>query len=65
MFFNFACYFPAEDPLFFPININSNTWVAGLLKAIQVELQSVGREVSRKDLRLFKVNLNFPWQTVN
>ena len=60
MFFNFACYFPAEDPLFVPINISSNAWVAELSKAIQLDLQSLGREVSRKDLRLFKVNLIFP-----
>ena len=65
MFFNFTCYFPAEDPLFVPININLNAWVAELLKAIQVELQLLGREVSHKDLRLFKVNLIFPWQMVN
>jgi hypothetical protein len=65
MVFKFACYFPTEDPLFVPININSDAWVAELLKAIQVELQSLGRVVSRKDLRLFKVNLIFPWQTVN
>ena len=62
MFFKFACYFPAEEPLFIPIDIESDAWVKQLLKAIQVELKSCGREVSLKDLRLFKVNLFFLWQ---
>src|SRR5882724_2815368 len=63
MLFKFACYFPAEEPLFLPINIELDAWVAELLKAIQLELQSLGREVSRKDLRLFKVNLFFLLQS--
>ena len=65
MLFKFACYFPAEDPLFLPINIESDAWVAELLKAIKLELQSLGREVSHKDLRLFKANVFFLWQTAN
>lgn len=65
MFFKFACYFPAEKPIFVPIKIESDAWVAELLKAIQVELQSRRREVDLDDLRLFKVKLFFLWQTAN
>ena len=47
------------------ITIESDAWVEELLQVIQVRLQSRGREVNLKELRLFKVNLIFPWQTVN
>jgi hypothetical protein len=65
MLFKLACYFPAETPLFIPINIESDAWMAELLEAIQVKLQSLGRDVSRTDLRLFKVNLFFLCQTAD
>ena len=65
MLFKFACYFPAETPVFIPINIESDAWIVELLKAIQVELQSLGRDVSLTDLRLFKVNLFFLHHTAN
>ena len=63
--FKFACYFPAENPLFIAVNIESDAWVVELLKAIQMKLQLLGRDVSRRDLRLFKVNLFFLRQTAN
>jgi hypothetical protein len=68
MFFKFACYFPAEKPVFMAIDIESDAWVEELLQAIQVRLQSHGREtreVDLEDLRLFKVKWFFLWQTVN
>ena len=65
MLFKFACYFPAETPLFIPINIESDAWMAELLKAIQIKLQSLGRDVGRTDLRLFKVNLFVLLQTAD
>jgi hypothetical protein len=65
MLFKFACYFPAETPLFIVINIESDAWMVELLEAIQMELQSLGREVSRTDLRLFKVSMFFLCQTAD
>jgi len=65
MLFKFACYFPAEKPLFILINIESDAWMVELLEAIQMELQSLGRDVSRTDLRLFKVNIFFLRHTAN
>jgi hypothetical protein len=56
----FTCYLPAEKPLYMTINIESDARVDELLRAIQVRLQSLGREVSPKELLLFKVNLIFP-----
>ena len=46
MLFKFACYFPAETPLFFSIKIESDEWVAELLKAIQKELKFYERPAS-------------------
>lgn len=57
--------FSRRRSLFLPINIESDAWVQELLKAIELELQSFGRDVSRKDLRLFKVTLFFLSQTAN
>jgi hypothetical protein len=65
MFFKFACYFPTENTIYMTINIESDARVDELMKAIELELQSLGREVSRKNLCLFKVNLFFLWQTAN
>jgi hypothetical protein len=59
MFFKFACYYPAEKPLFFSINIESDAWVDELLEAIQVKLQLHRREVDLDDLRVFRVKLFF------
>ena len=61
----FACYYPTEDPLFLPIKIQSDAWNAELLKVVQVELQLHSQEVSKDDLRLFKVTLFIFWQTAN
>jgi hypothetical protein len=61
----FTCYFPTENPLYMMINIESDARVDELLQVIQVRLQSRGREVSPKELLLFKVNFIFPWQMVN
>lgn len=56
----FACYFPAEQPLFIPIEIRSDAWVMQLLEAIEVKLHSRDRtDVKVDDLRLYKVNLFF------
>ena len=65
MLFKFACYFPAEEPLFIPINIESDAWTVELLDAIQMELKSLGQDVRRTDLQLFKVNLFFLRHTAN
>ena len=64
--FKFACYFPAEEPLFIPINIESDAWTVELQEAIQMKLQLYyGRDVSRTHLWLFKVNLFFLRHTAN
>jgi hypothetical protein len=65
MFFKFACYFPAEKPLYMIINVESDAWVDELLLAIRVRLQEYGREIDLDDLHLFKVKLFFLWQTAN
>jgi len=61
----FACYFPAEEPLFVAVNISSDDWTSELLEAIQKKLSLLGREVILKDLHLFKVPSFFLWQRVN
>ena len=65
MLFKFACYYPAETPIFISVPIESDAWVAELLEAIQMKLQSFGRDVSRANLRLFKVILFFLIQTAD
>ena len=65
MLFKFACYFPAEEPLFIPINIESDAWTVELLDTIQMELKSHDRDVRLRDLRVFKVNLFFLLHTSN
>ncbi|CAA7270480.1 unnamed protein product [Cyclocybe aegerita] len=57
MLFNFACYFPAEDPLFFSIKIEAEDRVDQLTEAIQVKLRSRGQDVSLGDIRLFKTDV--------
>jgi hypothetical protein len=60
MLVKFACYFPAETPLFMVIKIDSNAWVVELSKEITVELHSRGRkDVKIDDLRFFRVSLSF------
>jgi len=59
MLFKFPCYFPAEKPVFFVINIESDAWVSELLEAAGEGLRLRGRKVSVEDLRLFIVNLFF------
>jgi len=39
MLFKFACYFPAEGPILFAIDILSDDWVVELPKAIDGELK--------------------------
>jgi hypothetical protein len=65
MFLKFACYFPAEKPLYMTINIESEARVDELLLAIRARLKEHRREVEIDDLRLFKVKLSFLWQTAN
>ena len=53
---SFVCYFPAENPIFFTIQIPLNEWGSTLLERTQAKLHSWGRkEVEVADLRLFKV----------
>ncbi|KAF8962088.1 hypothetical protein BDZ97DRAFT_1156494 [Flammula alnicola] len=52
----FACYLPAEDPLFVVVEIGSDAWVAELLMAIYEELNSESRRY-RDDLRIFKTDV--------
>ena len=62
----FACYFPAETPLFMVIKIDSNAWVVELSKEITVELHSRGRkDVKIDDLRFFRVSLSFSGAKAN
>jgi len=52
----FACYFPAEKPIFVDIEIPLNVWGSRLLDTIEAKLHSRGRkEVKVADLHLFKV----------
>ena len=53
-----ACYYPGENPLFIPVDVSLEVWVAKFLKEIYDELDSQGRKVTRQDLRLYKV-INF------
>jgi hypothetical protein len=55
MLFKFACYYPAEKPLFFSLNIESDAWVDELLEAIQAKLKLHSREVKLDELHVFKV----------
>ncbi|PPR07054.1 hypothetical protein CVT26_005255 [Gymnopilus dilepis] len=50
----FACYYPGEDPLFIPIKISLETWVAVLAQEIAQESKEWGRHIQLRDLRLFK-----------
>jgi len=63
--FTFACYYPGETPLFIPVDISLDVWVAKFSKMIYDELDSQGRKVTRQDLRLYKVTIFFFWKTVN
>jgi len=63
MLFKFACYFPAEGPILFAIDVSSDDWVVELPKAIEGELKLP--EVIHRDLRLYKVSFFFLWQTAN
>lgn len=65
MLFKLFCYIPAEKPLFFSIKIESDEWVTTLSEKIATKLQSLGRDISSTDLRLFKVDLFFLWQTAD
>jgi hypothetical protein len=65
MSFTFACYFPAENPLFTTVTVDSNLWAYNILEAVQVKLQVHRRESDIDNLRLFKVKLFFLWQTAN
>ena len=56
----FACYFPAENPLFFTVKIELGSWVDELLEAIQVKLHSRGwTDITVDHLRLYKVTMFF------
>ena len=57
MLFKFACYFPAKNPCFIVINIESDSWARELLIAIEVQLHKANVQVELDNLRLFKVNL--------
>jgi len=60
---SFACYFPAEEPFFFSIEIKSNAWVSDILKAIFGELRDLYRlDLRLEDLRLFQVSTPHPSQ---
>ena len=51
----FACYFPAEKPIFLTVT-PLNDWGSDLLETIEAKLHSWGRkEVKVADLHLFKV----------
>ncbi len=65
MTLKFACYFPAEEPLFVAVNISAEDWTLELSEAIQKKLSLLGREVILKDLRLFRVPSFLLWHTVN
>jgi len=55
---SFACYFPAEEPFFFSIEVKSNAWVSDILKAIRSELRDLYRlDLCQEDLHLFKVSM--------
>ena len=60
----FACYLPAEKPLFFTVKIELGSWVDELLKAIAVELHSRGwTDITVDRLRLYKVTMFLLWYT--
>ena len=61
----FACYFPAENPLFITVDIKLDAWVKSLSKAIAAELKLEGQDVRPSQLRLYKVAIFFLWYTPN
>ena len=61
MMLKFACYFPAETPIFTVINIESDAWVQELLMAIADQLEEARVINLASNLRLFKVNLPILW----
>jgi hypothetical protein len=52
-----ACYFPAEEPCFVPITIDSDAYVQELSEAIYEKLRIQDHDVRLQDLRLYKVRL--------
>ena len=52
-----ACYFPAEEPCFVPITIDSDAYVQELSEAIYEKLRIQDHNVRLQDLRLYKVRL--------
>jgi hypothetical protein len=52
-----ACYFPAEEPCFVPITIDSDAYVKELSKVIYEDLRTEDHDVRLQDLRLYKVHL--------
>ena len=52
-----ACYFPAENPCFVPIVIDSDAYVEELSEAIYEYLKIRNHNVQYKDLYLYKVRL--------
>jgi hypothetical protein len=57
--FTFACYYPGETPLFIPVDISLDVWVAKMETMVYDQLTLQGRKVTRQDLRLYKVTIPF------
>jgi len=62
--FTFACYYPAEEPLFIPVDSSLDVWVQAFTMQVHDYLKKFGYDVNLRDLRLCKVT-TFLWQTVN
>ena len=55
MMLELACYFPADEPVFFEISINSDRTVSKLMKAVYEELKDWGQNTKLQELSLYQV----------
>ncbi|TDL20575.1 hypothetical protein BD410DRAFT_821803 [Rickenella mellea] len=57
-----ACYFPAEEPVFIPVDISGILFVKSLLSTIEEELHKIDRfkGIKANDLHLFKADSGVP-----
>ncbi|RXW24601.1 hypothetical protein EST38_g1201 [Candolleomyces aberdarensis] len=54
MILRLACYFPADEPSFIPVEIDSDAYVKQLLEVIHEKLKARSQDVRLRDLRLYQ-----------
>jgi len=53
------CYYPAEDPCFFAVELGEKDRVNVLVKKVQELLKEYGLNIKLSELQLFKVSFSF------